>query len=96
MFDCPHCRPIHRGWGNAVCMAINNMELDTEKKNQVMTDFDDIRISLDNGNNFGFFQWLSLDSSIQDQIENGVLSEVELESVERDIQRMKKVQNIGN
>jgi hypothetical protein len=74
--------------------AIQQMNIDAEIKTQFLKDLEDIRISLDEKNNFGFWQWSEIDDSIIGLISDGKLEGSEYGSLQADIERMKRAQGL--
>jgi uncharacterized membrane protein YhaH (DUF805 family) len=74
--------------------AIQQMNIDAEIKTQFLKDLEDIRISLDEKSNFGFWQWAEISVSIEDLITDGKLDGSEYVSLQAEIERMKKAQGL--
>lgn len=74
--------------------AIRASGLDSAKKDQLVGAITEVRSSVDRENNFGFFQWLQIDQSIQDLLGDGQIDEGEVDSLLVEIARMKEIQGI--
>ena len=74
--------------------AIRQIDMDVEARTQLLGDLEDIRLSLDEQNNFGFFQWLEIDDSIQGIIADRRLDDDEYSVLQADIERMKRTQGL--
>jgi len=75
--------------------SVRKMEIDTKAKEALLNDFEEVRFSLDEKNNFGFFQWLEIDSSIQGILADGKIETDEFASLLAEIARMKRTQGIA-
>ena len=76
--------------------AIRATDIYTVTKNHLLEDLEKIRLSLDEGNNFGFFQWLEIDDSMKGILKDGKIEANELDSLLAEIERMKKIQGIAS
>lgn len=74
--------------------AIEATQLDETTKKRLLDDLEEIRISLDDGNHFGFFQWIEMDNSIQGLIVDHKVNTRELEALRTEIARMRKIQGL--
>ncbi len=74
--------------------AVRGMDIDAVTRDRLLDDFESVRLSLDEGNNFGFFQWLEIDDSIQGILADGKIDADEHDSLQAEIARMKKIQGI--
>jgi len=74
--------------------AIQRMNIDSEAKKRILSDLEKVRLSLDDRNRFGFFQWIEIDESVQGIIADGKIEGSEYDSLLSEISRMKKIQGI--
>jgi len=74
--------------------AIQRMDIGPETKEQLLRDIEAVRMSLDETNNFSFFQWAEIDDSIQGILADGKIDTSEHRSLQADILRMKRTQGI--
>lgn len=75
--------------------SIRKMDIDAKVKEALLNDLEEVRFSLDEKNNFGFFQWLEIDDSIQGILADGMIETSEFASLLAEIARMKKIQGIA-
>jgi len=74
--------------------GIVKMDIDPATKKHIVRDLEDVRLSLDRKNNFGFLQWVEIDDSIQGIIADGKIVTDEYDPLQADISRMKKIQGL--
>ena len=74
--------------------TLRGMSIDAKIGDQLIDDFEDVRLSLDKGNNFDIFQWFETDDSIQGILADGKIDAGEYDSLRTDIALMKKIQGI--
>ena len=74
--------------------AIQRMDIGAETKGQLLRDIEAVRMSLDEQNNFSFFQWVEIDDSIQGILADGKIDTSEHKWLRADILRMKRTQEI--
>ena len=74
--------------------AIVKMDIDSGTKKHILRDLEDVRLSLDQKNNFRFLQWLEIDESIQGVIADGKIVADEYDPLQSDIARMKQIQGL--
>ncbi len=74
--------------------AIQRMDIGAGTKEELLRDIEAVRMSLDEENNFSFFQWVEIDDSIQGILADGKIDTSEHEWLRADILRMKRTQGI--
>lgn len=74
--------------------AVQEMDIDDEIKSGILMDLSQIRLSLDKNNNFRFFQWITINSTLEELVADGNLSDEELFFLQTEIERMKKIQEL--
>ena len=74
--------------------TLQRMDIDAKIGDQLIDDFEDVRLSLDKGNSFDIFQWFEIDDSIQGILADGKIDAGEYDSLRTDIALMKKIQGV--
>lgn len=70
------------------------MDIDEEMKKSLVSDFEEIRRSISDKNNIGFFQWITIDTSISSILADEKISADEYDLLQSEIKEIKRIQNI--
>ena len=73
---------------------VEQMNLDPPVRDELLKDFNTLRLSIDDHNNFGFFQWIEIDLELTKIDQDGKIDIPELAKLRTEIGRMKKIQGI--
>jgi hypothetical protein len=70
------------------------MDIDEDMKKTLISDFEDLRRSISKKNNIGFFQWITIDSSISSIFSDEKISTDEYDILQSEIKEIKQYQNM--
>lgn len=73
---------------------IQKIIMNEDVKNEIFSKLDEIRISVDQKNNFTFFKWINFDDSLDDILKDDKITKNELNILMSDIKQMQNIQNI--
>jgi hypothetical protein len=74
--------------------ALEQSNLDPKIRDELIQDLDAVRLSIDEQNRFGFFQWISVQTEVEKILKDGRVDDKELPKLKTEIGRMKHVQGI--
>jgi hypothetical protein len=75
--------------------AVQKMKLDPAVRDELVGDFNTIRLSIDDHDHFGFSQWGDVRRAVDKLFADGEIDAGELGTLRSEINRMKKIQNIN-
>jgi hypothetical protein len=74
--------------------TVEAMNLDEAVRTELVAEFDKVRLSIDDHNNFAFMQWVEIEKEVTKLLTDGALTPDELKKLRAEIARMKKIQGI--
>ena len=75
--------------------AVQQTNLDPPVRDEMVKDFDTLRLSIDDHNNFAFMQWIEIHQEVAKFVQDRKIDPRELEMLRNEIGRMKKIQGIA-
>jgi hypothetical protein len=75
--------------------AVEQSNLEPPIRDELIDEFNALRLSIDDHNNFAFFQWLDIDREVKKILSDRVIDPREMTVLRTELGRMKKIQGIA-